>query len=369
MFFDGALDDPEALDGIDEVLREIASWGAEVRRADAAASEALAALPIDDRPRAIVAGGADGRLFRAVLEPVCPVPFVAWPHPGLPGWAGPLDLVVIMSVDGAEEDALWAVAEGVRRGCSLLVAAPAGSKVAEAAQSSSTTLLPAQTSDATALAVPVLRALHLLGLGPDVEAEPVAAALDDVAVRCGAATPVDQNPAKEIALAFGDDLPVVFGGSVLAARAARRVAEALRAASGRAAIAGNDHQLVPLLEKAPELDVFADPFEGEIVPPRPSLLVLDDGIEGGTIAAARDRVLAAAEKGTVRVHTARAAEGPDVGRFAALQATGRFAAAYLALGLGRRAGGSVIGEYADGPSSEEMRRIAPDADAEREDQR
>jgi hypothetical protein len=49
-------------------------------------------------------------------------------------------------------------------------------------------------------------------------------------------------------------------------------------------------------------------------------------------------VLAAAEKGSVRVHTVRAAEGPDVGRFAALLATGRFAAAYLALGLGRRAG-------------------------------
>jgi hypothetical protein len=30
-------------------------------------------------------------------------------------------------------------------------------------------------------------------------------------------------------------------------------------------------------------------------------------------------------------------EGPDVGRFAALLATGRFAAAYLALGLGRPA--------------------------------
>jgi hypothetical protein len=337
MFIDGTLDDPDALASIDPVLREIASWGSEVRRSDAAADDALAALSADDRPRAVVAGGADGRLFRAVLEPVCPVPFVAWPHPGLPGWAGPLDLVVIMSVDGGEEDALWAVAEAVRRGCSLLVAAPEGSPVAEAAQSSSTTLLPAATVDATALAVPVLRALHLLGLGPEVAAEPVAVALDEVAVRCAAANPVDQNPAKEIALAFGDDLPVVFGGSVLAARAARRVAEALRSASGRAAIAGNDHQLVPLLENAPEVDVFADPFEGEIQPPRPSLLVLDDGTDGATIDTARDRVLAAAEKGSVRVHTVRASDGPDVGRFASLLATGRFAAAYLALGLGRPA--------------------------------
>jgi Bacterial phospho-glucose isomerase C-terminal SIS domain len=338
MFLDGTLDDPEALESIDPVLREIASWGAEVRKADAAAADAMAGLSPDDRPRAVIAGGADGRLFRAVLEPVCPVPFVAWPHPGLPGWAGPLDLVVVMSVSGEEEDALSAVAEAVRRGCSLLAAAPPGSAVADNAHGSGTTLLPAGTADPTALAVPVLRALHLLALGPEVDAEPVARALDDVAIRCGAQTPVDQNPAKEIALALGDDVPVVFGGSVLAARAARRVAEALRAASGRAAIAGTDHQLVPLLEKAPEVDVFADPFEGDLQSPRPSLLVLDDGADHPAVRMATQRVLAAAEKGDVRVHTVRAADGPDVGRFAALLATGRFAAAYLALGLGRRAG-------------------------------
>ncbi len=338
MFVDSTLDDPQALESIDPVLREIAGWGAEVRRADAAATQAMGALDPTDRPRAVIAGGADGRLFRAVLEPVCPVPFVAWPHPGLPGWAGPLDLVVVMSVAGEEEDAFSTVTEAVRRGSSILVAAPVGSAVATAAQSSATVLLPAGTTDPTALAVPVLKALHLLGLGPEVEAEPVASALDAVAVRCGARTPVDQNPAKEIALALGADLPVVFGGSVLAARAARRVAEALRAACGRAAIAGGDHQLVPLLEKAPEQDLFADPFEGDIQEPRPSLLVLDDGVDSPQVKAATARVLQAAEKGSVRVHTVRAAEGPDVGRFAALLATGRFAAAYLALGLGRRAG-------------------------------
>ncbi|HEX6196273.1 MAG TPA: SIS domain-containing protein [Jiangellaceae bacterium] len=337
MFFDGALDDPAELETIDPALREIALWGSEVRRADAAADAVLAEMRDHDRPRAVVAGGADGRLFRAVLEPICPVPFVAWPHPGLPGWAGPLDLVVIMSAAGDEEDLLSAVAEAVRRGCSLLVAAPEGSAVAEASHGSSTTLLPAVTTDPTALAVPVLRALHLRGLGPEVAAEPVASLLDDVAVRCGAHTTVDENPAKEIALAFGDDTPVVYGGSVLAARAARRVAEALRAASGRAAIAGTDHQLVPLLEHAPEEDIFADPFDGDIGQPRPSLLVLDDGMESATIEAARERVLEAAEKGNVRVHTVDAAEGPEIGRFAALLATGRFAAAYLALGLGRRA--------------------------------
>ncbi|MGH8777298.1 MAG: SIS domain-containing protein, partial [Jiangellaceae bacterium] len=228
MFVDAALDDPEALRSIDAVLREVAGWGAEVRRADAASAAALDGLTASDRPRAVIAGGADGRLFRAVLEPVCPVPFVAWPHPSLPGWAGPLDLVVMMSVDDSDHDALMLVAEAVRRGCALVVAAAPESALTAAAAGRGTTLLPAATRDATALAVPVLRALHVLGLGPPVEAEPVAVALDDVAVRCAASNPVDLNPAKEIALALADDVPVVWGGSVLAARAARRVAEALR---------------------------------------------------------------------------------------------------------------------------------------------
>lgn len=341
MFFDGALDDQDALRVIDPVLRDIAGWGAQVRTADSAAADALgqlATLDEGDRPRAVVAGGPDGRLFRAVLEPICPVPFVAWPHAGLPAWAGPLDLVLVMCPSGQGDDELSAVAEARRRGCSLLVAAPENSPIGAAAAGRGATFIPAGATDATALAVPVLNALHLMGLGPKVEAEPVAAALDDVAEQCGPGVPADVNPAKELALALADDVPVVWGGSVLAARAARRVAEALRSASGRPAVAGLDDQLVPLLEAAPEPDLFADPFEdGHTSSARPVLVVLDDGTDGPVAKAAHTRLTAAASSNSVRVQEVRAVRGPDIGRFAALLSTGRFAAAYLALGLGRPA--------------------------------
>lgn len=338
MFFDGSLDDPDALSVIDPVLRDIAGWGAQVRLAELAAAEALAGIDSQDRPRAVVAGGPDGRLFRAVLEPICPVPFVAWPHPGLPGWAGPLDLVVIVCSAGSGADERSAVAEARRRGCALLVVAPAKSELAELAAGRGTIFLPAGSTDPTALAVPVLRALHLLGLGPALDAEPVAVALDDVAERCAPTIGVEENPAKELALALADEVPVVWGGSVLAARAARRVAEALRAASGRPAIAGDDAQIVPLLAGAPEQDLFADPFEDALSSTqRPALVILDDGAQSEAIDAARKRLEEAARAASVRVQYVRAIEGPDVGRFAALQATGRFAAAYLALGLGRPA--------------------------------
>ena len=76
------------------------------------------------RPRAVVAAGPDSRLLRAALEPWCPVPFVAWPNPGLPGWAGGLDLVVVLAPDGGDVGTASAVAEAVRRGCQVVVAAP-----------------------------------------------------------------------------------------------------------------------------------------------------------------------------------------------------------------------------------------------------
>jgi hypothetical protein len=336
MFFDGALDDDASLGLIDVVLREIAGWGAQVRLADSSAAEVLNSLSHYDRPRAVVAGGADGRLFRAVLEPICPVPFVAWSHAGLPAWASPLDLVILMSPTGEGRDELSVVGAARQRGCALLVAAPQNSPMHQVSAGRGTTFIPAGTADATALAVPVLNALHVIGLGPYVDAAAVAAALDDVAQRCGPSVPVDVNPAKELALALADDTPVVWGGSVLAARAARRVAEALRAASGRPAVAGDAAQIVPLLEGAPEPDLFADPFEdGPATTTRPVLVVLDDGTDEPAFTAARSRLETAAEQGSVRVQEVQAVQGPSIGRFAALLATGRFAAAYLAMGLGR----------------------------------
>lgn len=340
MFDDTLLDDPDATLAVDDQLRAIAGWGAEVRRAHVAAADALAALSQDPmpRPRAVVAAGPDGRLLRTVLEPVCPVPFVAWPHPGLPGWAGPLDLVVVLSTsgDGSPGDQAT-VAEAVRRGCELLMACPAGSTLAEA-RGGQGVLLPAGSHDPLALSVPVLCALHTLGLGPEVSVEPVATALDEVAERCAPRTTAVANPAKEMALALADRTPVLWGGSPLAGRAARRVAESLRAATGVPAVAGAAEQLEPLLVAAEERDVFADPFADPDVAAAgvapPVLVILDDGSDEPALVAERRRLVSAAESRGVRVHPVRAVEGSDVARFASLLSIGRFAAIYLALGQG-----------------------------------
>ena len=125
-FDEARLDDPRVLETVDLRLRTLAESGARVRREGhetaAAAAELIARGRDEARPRAVIAAGPDSRLLRAVLEPWCPVPFVAWPNPGLPGWAGSLDLVVMLAPEGNDHGSASAVAEAVRRGSRRLVA-------------------------------------------------------------------------------------------------------------------------------------------------------------------------------------------------------------------------------------------------------
>ena len=149
VFDDARLDDEAALARADATLRPLAEAGARVRREAGAAAEAIEAAvdraDDDARPRAVVAAGPDSRLLRAVLEPWCPVPFVAWPGPSLPGWAGGLDLVVVLAPEGSDSGSASAVAEGVRRGCRVVVACPPRSLVAEHAAGRDSTVLPSRS--------------------------------------------------------------------------------------------------------------------------------------------------------------------------------------------------------------------------------
>jgi hypothetical protein len=251
----------------------------------------------------------------------------------LPGWAGSLDLVVVLAPDGADSGTASAVAEAVRRGCQDVVAGPPGSLVAEHAVGRWATLLPTVTRDQLATAVVMLEYLDRVGLGPRADAEVVAEALDSVALACSPHRDLAVNPAKMLAIALADSTPLVWGGSVLAARAARRVAESIRRASGRTALAGDAEHLLPVLEAARARDVFDDPFAEEGGELRPMLLVLDDGAEDPVVREQRDRLQAAASAHGVRVETVTTEAPTEVARYASLLLSGTYAAAYLRLGL------------------------------------
>lgn len=335
-FDDSRLDDEAALAGLDDELRELAMAGARVRMAsEAARGLSGAGLDIASRPRGLIVLGAEARLVRALLEPVCPVPLVAWQLDTLPGWVGPLDLVVVLASEGSERDLVAATAEAVRRGASLLVAASPASPIAERAASRSTLLLPTPVADPLATVVIALGVLHELGLGPAVDAERVARRADEVATACSPHRDIASNPAKELALALGDATPVVWGGTVLAARAARRVAEALRRASGRPALAADAAALLPVLEASTARDTFADPFDDIGSGPPPVLVVLDDGSDDERVRRERGELVSTAERRGVRVCrlVADDQQPDDLSRYTALLQQGRYAAAYLHLGL------------------------------------
>ena len=108
----------------------------------------------------------------------------------------------------------------------------------------------------------------------------VAAALDSVAIACAPHRDLAVNPGKSLAISLADSNPVVWGGSVLAARAARRVAESIRRAIGRSAIAGDAEHLLPILQATRPRDVFADPFAAGANERRPMLVILDEPTSG-----------------------------------------------------------------------------------------
>ena len=336
-FDEARLDDESALGSMDLRLRHLAESGSRVRRevgdAAEAADSAVERARELDRPRAVVAAGPDSRLLRAVLEPWCPVPFVAWPGPALPGWAGSLDLVVVLAPDGSDSGTASAVAEAVRRGCQVVVTCPPGSLVAEHTVGRYATVLPSTTGDQLAAAVVMLSYLHRVQLGPETAPDAVADALDQVAIDCGPRKDLAVNEAKMLAIALADATPIVWGGSVLAARAARRVAEQVRRASGRTAIAGDAEHLLPVIEAARPRDVFDDPFAEGGAGPRPVLVVLDDGSEDATVREQRGRLQATAAERGVRVETLITEAPTEVARYASLLLSGTYAAEYLRLGL------------------------------------
>jgi hypothetical protein len=115
VFDDSRLEDTDALAGIDAPLRHLAQAGARLRiEAGQADLSTLGDLGDRYRPRAVIASGPEARLIRAVLEPSCPVPFVAWPMHALPAWVGPLDLVIVLTDKTYDPDVSGTIAEAVR---------------------------------------------------------------------------------------------------------------------------------------------------------------------------------------------------------------------------------------------------------------
>jgi hypothetical protein len=363
------LDDGEALSATDPSgsLRALAGAGAQIRTSVTAAEAAgVARVAEDGRPRAIVVaslGGSAvvGDVLTALAGSGSSVPMSVHRGLPLPGWVGPLDLVISVSMSGLAPGPLGLAAEAARRGARLLTVGMSGSPLAELAERSGGVhvsvpppTVPAARASRLALwslLTPVLVAAYELGL-VDVSRsvlDRLADRLDEHAVTYRPSSESFVNPAKALALELAGNIPVVLGDGDVTGMAAGRVvgmlARTSRIPAMRGALPDDAGDVVATFggpfATAPD-DVFADPFADGPAAARLCLLFLRDAEPSevhpdetwlGTSLTA-DAVRATAAEAGVRVSEVAAQPGHPLERFGDLVALGDFTAVYLALAAG-----------------------------------
>jgi glucose/mannose-6-phosphate isomerase len=366
------LDDADAISLADPggVLRSLATAGAQVRASVVRGAEAGVRTWDGDRPRSVLVASLGGSAMVAdVLALLAgagsPVPVTVRRGVPLPGWVGPLDLVVAVSLSGRARGPLALAAEAGRRGSQLLTVGAPGSPLADVCAQARGIHVPVErlrepgrplggaSSRTTlwSLLVPVLQAADAMGVVdvPDACLEQVADRLDAEAEACRPASESFVNPAKALALQLAGSVPVVLGDGlvtgVAAVRAAAMLARTARTPAVHGSLPDDASELVATFDgpfTAGERDLFADPLlDG---PRRPSLRMLmlrepepqpgEDDQEAFEAAALADRVRSLAEEVGVVVSEVSAGRGHPLARLAGLVAHTDFTSVYLALALG-----------------------------------
>ncbi|MGW6837472.1 SIS domain-containing protein [Streptomyces sp. NPDC054949] len=374
MLDESLLDDPDALVRADRrgLLRSAADAGARVRTAARHAAEAgLADLRPDGRPRAVLIAGS-GTAATGVADllgalagasaPVVRLDPTGVAHASgalrwtLPGWAGPVDLLLIATTDGTEPGLGLLAEQAYRRGCTVVAVAPERSPLTESVDGAHGVLVPMarapyQEYDESAAAgpgalwallTPLLVLLDKVGL---VTAAPatlqlVADRLDRTAERCGPAIVTYSNPAKTLASELAESLPLIWSEGLGAGPAGRRFAATLAELAGRPALAAELPEALPAhgVLLAGALAAGADPddfFRDRVDEPqalRARVVLLRDRPTGGLSAAPAARELALGHD--TAISELEPEEGTELEQLAELLAITDFATAYLALASG-----------------------------------
>lgn len=298
---DTLLADPGELASRDStgVLRAAATAGAQVRSTVHAATEAGLDTLRGHRPRALVllrrpgVSGAVADLVTALLGPRCPVPVVV--AEAVPGWVGPLDVVIAHTTSDSDPELAESVAVAVRRGAEVVLSAPDTGPVAAAGAGRARLVQPRiPVPDGLGFAhvlttmLVAVTEMELLEPSPEAGWEALADALDAEAERCHPGHEPFVNPAKSLALRLAEHTPLLWGADPVATAVARHGAVALSTRAGVVAHvadlvqAGTETGLCRAVDLGEaEHDVFRDPFDdpaGSDAPP-PRLVLLGTGEE------------------------------------------------------------------------------------------
>jgi len=268
------LHDPDSLVVADTagLLPAAALAGAQVR----SGAEQLAGRPEFDRPRAFVVIGAtssvDAALLTALIGDAAVAPVVA--APTLPGWVGPLDIVVVLASSVDDLAAAEAAARAARRGARVVVRAASEGPVAAAAGAG---LLDPQVSVTETLAAAgrltvLVSVAAAAGLYPRPDFAVAADQLDAMAMACHPSSEFFVNPGLTLAEHLAAGTPLLIGtdpvADALAAHACRSLA-GIAGCAGTWLGSGQAAGSPPVLARAGGAGgggVFYDPYDDDAPP-------------------------------------------------------------------------------------------------------
>jgi glucose/mannose-6-phosphate isomerase len=295
--------------------------------------------------------GISGDVLTAVCGLGAPVPISTVRGYVLPGWVGPLDLVIAVSCSGRTEETLSVAGEAVKRGARLVGVGALGSPLHDLVTSTTgATFIPVDAgalmprASLWLLATPLLLLGHALGIGdaPRSVLDRAADLLDETSVACGPASPLAENRAKLLGTSLSTSLPMVWGTSPLGAVAAYRLACQLNENAKLPVVHGalpeaNHNQVVALdgpFVASADADIFRDPVEDGAGPARLRLVLLRDSSEHPQDARRADVSRDIAERRDVPVDVVTAVEGHPIVRLASLVGLVDWASVYAAVALG-----------------------------------
>jgi D-arabinose 5-phosphate isomerase GutQ len=368
------LDDPERLAAADRsgTLLSLATAGPQVREAVVRGQEAGVCRMADgDRPRSVLVAslggsGIVGDVLAALAGAGSAMPVTVRRGLPLPGWVGPLDLVMAVSLSGRAQETVALAAEAGRRGARLLTVGAPDSPLADVCAQARGIHVPtvvhrhrdapepgpvSSRAGMWSLLVPLLQAADAIG-AIEVSDAVLARTADALDQEADAARPSSEsfvNPAKALALQLAGHVPVVLADGPLTDVVARRTVAMLARTARTPAMHGSlpdDASEVVATFDGPFTpgsgDVFADPFLDPPAGPTQRLLLVreptpEPGLDDQPAferAALVDRVRELARDVGVPVSEVSPERGDDLVRLASLVARTDFMATYLALGMG-----------------------------------